>query len=124
MISVRSVIVSASKKKVEKKKEIIKTLLDNKRAQNLGIFERGYRMQASEIDQRLDVFPGQVDALTQEHCMALRREQPNPEEREAYQKFKGDKSQLTDLDQFLMKMMEIPWKDWNSMKMIEIQWKR
>jgi hypothetical protein len=95
------------KKKVEKKKEI-KTLLDNKRAQNLGIFERGYRMPASEINLRLDVFPGQPDALTQEHCMALRREQPNPEEREAYQKFKGDKSQLTDLDQFLMKMMEIP----------------
>lgn len=95
------------KKKTEVKKEI-KTLLDNKRAQNLGIFERGFRMPASEIDERLDVYPGQPDALTVEHCMALKREQPTMEEREAYKKYKGDKSLLSDLDQFLMKLMLIP----------------
>jgi hypothetical protein len=44
-------------KKKEAKKET-KSLLQPKRAQNLGIFERGYRMSVEVLDERLDIFPG------------------------------------------------------------------
>ena len=94
-------------KKKEKKKEI-KTLLDMKRGQNLGIFHSGFRMPVHELDKRLSIFPPDGDALTIEHLMALKREQPQQEEFEAYKKYRGDKTILSDLDQFLMKLMEVP----------------
>lgn len=43
-----------------------------------------------------------------EHVIAFRKLGPTPEEFEAYAKYKGDKSLLSSIDQFLMKLMDIP----------------
>lgn len=52
--------------------------------------------------------PPHTDALSVEHVIALRKMGPVPEEVESFAKYKGDKTVLSDIDQFLMKMMEIP----------------
>lgn len=101
----------AAETKVLKKKKAtaIKTLLDGKRAQNLGIFKSGFKIPMYELERRLSVLPPSKDALPIEHIQNLRKLGPTPEEREAYDRYKGDKTQLSDIDQFIMKLMEIPW---------------
>lgn len=100
----------AAETKVLKKKKAtaIKTLLDSKRGQNLGIFKSGFKIPMYELERRLSVMPPSTDALPIEHIQNLRKLGPTPEEREAYDRYKGDKTQLSDIDQFIMKLMEIP----------------
>jgi hypothetical protein len=109
-----------------KVKSEIKTLLDGKRAQNLGIFMAGFKTPLHDLDRILNTLPGQpgikissfyafwlnpffkkIGSLPLEHVIALRKLAPTPEEKEAYEKYQGDKRQLSDIDQFLMAMMSI-----------------
>ena len=92
----------------KKKKEQPKTLLDAKRGQNLGIFMSGFKIAVSELDRRLHHLPPHPDALPVEYIISLRKLAPTPEEYSSYKKYPGDKSQLSDIDQFLMRLMEIP----------------
>lgn len=68
----------------KKKKEAIKTLLDAKRAQNLGIFKSGFKVPMYELEKRLAILPPSSEALLIEHVQALKKLGPTPEEREAY----------------------------------------
>ncbi len=63
------------------------TLLDAKRAQNLGIFMSGFKMPLSELENALSVLPPTPGALSIEHVIALRKLGPTPEEFEAFKKY-------------------------------------
>eukprot|EP00051_Salpingoeca_urceolata_P007194 m.95448 g.95448 ORF g.95448 m.95448 type:complete len:1713 (-) comp15154_c1_seq2:26-5164(-) len=93
-------------KKKEKKK--IKTLLDTKRAQNLGIFMRSFTVPIHELNRFLSILPPDEDALPVEHVIALRKLGPTSEEIKAYERYKGDKTELDVIDQFLMRLIEVP----------------
>ena len=94
--------------KKKKDKKAIKSLLDGKRGQNLGIFKSTFRVTTSELDAALDVLPNVNGCLSEEQVYNLRKLGPTTEEEEAFAKYKGDKSQLADVDQFLMKLLSIP----------------
>eukprot|EP00730_Choanoeca_flexa_P004949 TRINITY_DN11846_c5_g1_i1.p1 TRINITY_DN11846_c5_g1~~TRINITY_DN11846_c5_g1_i1.p1 ORF type:complete len:1636 (+),score=587.46 TRINITY_DN11846_c5_g1_i1:537-4910(+) len=96
------------KKVAKKKKEQPKTLLDAKRGQNLGIFMRGFKTPIDQLDTSLSILPPKEGSLPVEYVVALRKLAPVPEEYESYKRYPGDKSQLSDIDQFLMKLMEVP----------------
>lgn len=101
---------AAEIKKIEKKeKKKIESMLDMKRSQNLGIFMAGFKVPMYELDEKLMTVPNaaQTNCLSMEHIMALKKLGPTPEEREAYARYKGDKAKLSEIDQFLMKLMEI-----------------
>jgi hypothetical protein len=103
-------IFAADEAKVlkKKKKEQPKTLLDAKRGQNLGIFMSSFKMSITELDERLSALPPSDKCLQLEMVQSLRKLAPTPEEFESYKKYPGDKSQLSEIDQFLMRFMEVP----------------
>ncbi|CAH3194613.1 unnamed protein product, partial [Porites evermanni] len=88
-------------------KPTAKTLLDPKRAQNLGIFLSGFKLSAKEIDEKLSVFREEDGALPMDHVIALKRFLPSTEEAEMYKNYKDDPSSLVPEDQFMMKLCEI-----------------
>jgi len=94
--------------KKAKKAETIKTLLDIKRGQNLGIFMAMFKMPAAELAPKLLVLPLANGALEYETVVSLRKFCPTADEDEAYARYKGDKSLLSDIDQFLMSLIAIP----------------
>ncbi|KAK2547291.1 Formin-like protein 18 [Acropora cervicornis] len=87
-------------------KATAKTLLDPKRAQNLGIFLSGFKMTAKQIDEKLSQFRGE-EALPMDQVIALKRFLPSAEEAEMYKNYKEDPSTLVPEDQFMMKLCEI-----------------
>jgi hypothetical protein len=87
-----------------------KTLLDSKRAQNLGIFLSGFKMSVDEIDTKLNIVDSDK-GLPLESVMALKRFQPTEEDVEMYSNFSGDKASLPPTDQFMMKVLHIIYVD-------------
>ena len=100
-------IKDATKKKKKEKKEI-KTLLDAKRSQNLGIFLSGFKMSPEDVQLALRMVPPNDAAMGLDHAIAVRKLAPTQEEAQAYAKFKGDHNALASEDKFLMSLMEIP----------------
>ncbi|XP_022802689.1 uncharacterized protein LOC111340162 isoform X4 [Stylophora pistillata] len=88
-------------------KPTAKTLLDPKRAQNLGIFLSGFKLSTKEIDEKLSVFREEDGALPMDHVIALKRFLPSAEEFEMYKNYKEDPSALLPEDQFMMKLCGI-----------------
>ena len=88
-----------------------KSLLDAKKAQNLGIFLSGFKMNVNDLESKLSTFDDE-NGLTSEEINALKRFQPTPEESEMFKTFKGDFEKLVDVDRFVYKMCEM--KDLNS----------
>lgn len=92
-----------------KKRENKLTILEQRRAQNLGIFLSGFRLPVDEIDTRLNVYDEKdPSGLPTATVVGLRRVIPTSEEVEAYKSYKGDKSQLGNLDKFMMGLMSVP----------------
>lgn len=98
---------SASKKKAKVEVKETKSLLDNNRAKNLGIFMRSFPIPLDEIEENLNAIDGS-GALELEHVIAMKRFQPSEEDREMYKNYKESKDKLQNEDQFLMKLCEIP----------------
>eukprot|EP00040_Diaphanoeca_grandis_P033013 m.201182 g.201182 ORF g.201182 m.201182 type:complete len:1357 (+) comp32792_c0_seq1:68-4138(+) len=100
---------AATKVLIEAKNVVqIKTMLDAKRGQNLGIFKSQFKMSFEDLERRLFTLPLLKDGLDLDIVQSLRKFGPTNTEIEAYTRYKGDKSQLSDLDQFLMRLIEIP----------------
>ena len=90
------------------KKSSPKSLLDNKRAQNLGIFLSGFKLKAEDVDRRLNFIDENDDGLPLEIVISLKRFQPSTEEAEMYKNFKGPKEELPKTDHFMIRLCEIP----------------
>eukprot|EP00911_Craspedida_sp_UC1_P003024 UC1_evm6s2203 len=99
---------AATKELKKKKKETPKTLLDAKRGQNLGIFMSNFKMPLGRLDAALTVLPPHEGHLPVEHVQALRKLAPTDEERVSYDKYPGNKAQLSKIDQWLMELMKVP----------------
>ena len=84
-----------------------KTMLDGKKAQNLGIFLSGFKLHPEEIESKLTM-SNEGEGLLQEHLVALKRFQPNTDELEMYKSFQGDASTLSVVDKFMLKLCQIP----------------
>jgi len=84
-----------------------KTMLDGKKAQNLGIFLSGFKLHPEEIESKLTMC-NEGEGLLQEHLVALKRFQPNTDELEMYKCFQGDTSTLSVVDKFMLKLCQIP----------------
>ena len=61
-----------------------------------------------ELEKKLTLLPPAEGVLPIEQVQALKKLGPTPEEKEAYERYKGDKALLSDMDQFLMALLEIP----------------
>ena len=59
--------------KKKKEKKAIKSLLDGKRGQNLGIFKSTFRVTMTELDAALDVLPNTDGCLSEEQVYNLRK---------------------------------------------------
>ncbi|CAB4040015.1 Hypothetical predicted protein, partial [Paramuricea clavata] len=90
------------------KKNASKSLLDNKRAQNLGIFLSGFKLNAQDVDRRLNFIDENDGGLPLEIVISLKRFQPSTEETEMYKNYKGAKEDLPKTDHFMIKLCEIP----------------
>lgn len=99
---------AATKAVVARKPEQMKTLLDVKRGQNLGIFKSQFKMSMDDLAKRLLVLPLGNDSLPYDTIQSLLKFGPTSIEIEAYSRYKGDKSSLSDVDRFLMELMDIP----------------
>eukprot|EP00794_Sanderia_malayensis_P011194 gene11194-12368_t len=84
-----------------------KTLLESKKAQNLGIFLSGFKMKPEEIESKLMVF-NEDEGLLLEQIVALKRFQPNTDEMELYRSFNGRADDLPLVDKFMLKLCDIP----------------
>ena len=84
-----------------------KTMLDGKKAQNLGIFLSGFKLHPEDIESRLTMFDDN-EGLLQEHLVALKRFQPNTDELEMYKNFQGNEADLSLVDRFMLKLCHIP----------------
>ena len=84
-----------------------KTMLDGKKAQNLGIFLSGFKLHPEDIESKLIMF-NEEEGLLQEHLVALKRFQPNTDEMEMYKNFQGNAASLTLVDKFMLKLCHIP----------------
>ena len=62
------------------------SLLDGKRAQNLGIFKSTFKMPMQEVALALNILPGAPGALTPDQVINIRKLAPTPEEDTAYAK--------------------------------------
>ena len=83
------------------------SLLDQRKAQNLGIFLSGFKLNDINIDAKLTIL-GKNEGFTSEEIVGLKRFQPTVDEMEMYKLFKGDISKLTDVDKFMIKLCNIP----------------
>jgi hypothetical protein len=68
----------------------------------------GFKVPVYELEERLTLLPPAEGVLPIEQVQALKKLGPTPEEKEAYERYKGDKALLSDMDQFLMALLEIP----------------
>ena len=100
--------------KIDKKKDetdLMKSqnisLLDQRKAQNLGIFLSGFKLNEVDIEKKLSVIEG-IGSFTSDEIIGLRRFQPSADEIEMYKLFKGDISKTTDVDKFMIKLCNIP----------------
>ncbi|XP_022106472.1 protein diaphanous homolog 3-like [Acanthaster planci] len=94
--------------KVETSKRKLKTFLDPKVAQNLGIFLAGFKMDAEELKFRLAILSEKDGGLSAEQINMLRRYYPTAEDMETYKKFKERQAELENADQFMLQLCEIP----------------
>ncbi|PIK44561.1 putative formin-like protein 6 [Apostichopus japonicus] len=86
----------------------LKSILDPKVAQNLGIFLAGFKMEVEEVKHRLTILRESEGGLSPEHIADLRKYHPNAEDMEAYKQFKDKPQELAPTDQFMMHFCEIP----------------
>ena len=84
-----------------------KTMLDGKKAQNLGIFLSGFKLRPEELESKLIMF-NKEEGLVLEQIVALKRFQPNTDELDMYKNFKGDTESLPLVDKFMHKLCDIP----------------
>ncbi|XP_066927240.1 formin-F-like [Clytia hemisphaerica] len=87
-------------------KNASKSLLDPKKAQNLGIFLSGFKLDVNDLESKLSTFDDE-NGLTSEEINALKRFQPTPEEIEMFKSFKGNFDKLVKVDKFVQKMCNI-----------------
>ncbi|XP_038070058.1 protein diaphanous homolog 3-like isoform X2 [Patiria miniata] len=93
---------------VETSKKKLKSFLDPKVAQNLGIFLAGFKMDAEELKFRLAIVSENNGGLGAEQINMLRRYYPTAEDMETYRKFKDRQAELEHADQFMLQLCEIP----------------
>ncbi|XP_033117345.1 formin-J-like isoform X2 [Anneissia japonica] len=98
---VQTVVQNTVKKK-------IKTLLDPKLAQNLGIFLSGFKIDLNDLKNRLVILYECDGGLSPEHISALRRFQPTTEDKEMYKSYDGNPTELEATDRFMILMCGIP----------------
>ncbi|XP_012564642.1 formin-F-like [Hydra vulgaris] len=82
-------------------------LLDQRKAQNLGIFLSGFKINETNIEEKL-MMHNTSEGLTNEEIVALKRFHPTVDEIEMYKKYQGDSKKLTDIDKFMIKLCNIP----------------
>ena len=92
--------VVRKKKKVVKKAAVV-SLLDGKRAQNLGIFKRTFKVNIADLPAKLKILPDMPGCLTVDQVINLRNLGPTPDEIEAFAKYTGDKTLLSDVDLYV-----------------------
>ncbi|XP_071505640.1 uncharacterized protein [Diadema antillarum] len=92
----------------ETSKKKLKSFLDPKVAQNLGIFLAGFKMDAEELKYRLTILSEQDGGLDPEHINVLRRYHPTAEDIETYRQFRETPHELEPTDQFMLQLCEIP----------------
>ncbi|XP_012564637.2 formin-J isoform X1 [Hydra vulgaris] len=83
------------------------TLLDQRKAQNLGIFLSGFKINETNIEEKLMMF-NTSEGLTNEEIVALKKFHPTADEVEMYKNYQGDNKKLTDIDKFMIKLCNIP----------------
>ncbi|XP_013405640.1 disheveled-associated activator of morphogenesis 1, partial [Lingula anatina] len=88
-----------------------KSLLDPKKAQNLGIFLMGLKMSAAQLKQKLDIVDETSGGLTTEQITAIRRYQPDKNEQKTLEQYSGVVSDLDRADQFMLELCRIPHLD-------------
>ena len=74
----------------------------------LGIFLSGFKLNAEDVDRRLNFIDENDDGLPLEIVISLKRFQPSTEEAEMYKNYKGPKEELPKTDHFMIKVMRIP----------------
>eukprot|EP00112_Aurelia_sp_Birch-Aquarium-sp1_P016065 Seg3607.1 transcript_id=Seg3607.1/GoldUCD/mRNA.D3Y31 product=Formin-H protein_id=Seg3607.1/GoldUCD/D3Y31 len=84
-----------------------KTMLDGKKAQNLGIFLSGFKLRPEELESKLIMF-NKEEGLVLEQIVALKRFQPNTDELDMYKNFQGNTESLPLVDKFMHKLCDIP----------------
>jgi len=92
--------------KSSKEGKSLKSLLEPKKAQNLGIFLSGFKLDVTDLDSKLSKLEDE-NGLTSEEIHALKRFQPTPEEVEMYKGYKGDIEKLPNVDKFVYKMCDM-----------------
>ncbi|XP_030831185.1 uncharacterized protein LOC100890634 isoform X2 [Strongylocentrotus purpuratus] len=92
----------------ETSKRKLKSFLDPKVAQNLGIFLAGFKMDAEELKYRLTILSEQDGGLDPEHINVIRRYHPTTEDVEAYGQYRDKPQELEQTDQFMLQLCEIP----------------
>ena len=84
-----------------------KSILDPKKAQNLGIFLSVFKLGDTDIEAKLCALD-ETDGLSSEQIVALRRFKPSVEEFEMYKSYKGDTKKMINIDKFMLKLCKIP----------------
>ncbi|XP_033626676.1 uncharacterized protein LOC117289591 isoform X2 [Asterias rubens] len=100
---------SETTEKADTSKKKLKSFLDPKVAQNLGIFLAGFKMDAEELKFRLAILSEDDGGLSAEQINILRRYHPTAEDIETYKKFKDRQAELENTDQFMLQLCEIPY---------------
>jgi hypothetical protein len=70
----------------------------------LGIFLSGFKLNAQDVDRRLNFIDENDGGLPLEIVISLKRFQPNTEEAEMYRNYKGAKEDLPKTDHFMIKV--------------------
>ncbi|XP_046854649.1 formin BNI1-like isoform X2 [Xenia sp. Carnegie-2017] len=82
-------------------------IMDEKRAQTLEIFLKAAKLNANNIDMRLNCID-ETDGLPLEKVQFLKSHLPKREDKKKYKDYKDGNKDLTKADQFMMKLCEIP----------------
>ena len=71
----------------------------------LGIFLSGFKLNAQDVDRRLNFIDENDGGLPLEIVISLKRFQPSTEETEMYKNYKGAKEELPKTDHFMIKVI-------------------
>eukprot|EP00698_Gefionella_okellyi_P002059 TRINITY_DN11938_c0_g1_i1.p1 TRINITY_DN11938_c0_g1~~TRINITY_DN11938_c0_g1_i1.p1 ORF type:complete len:1025 (+),score=275.90 TRINITY_DN11938_c0_g1_i1:200-3274(+) len=99
-------VVADNKTKIDTQEGVIHSLLDTRRANNIGITLSGIPLTHAEI--REAVMSVDDSKLTLENVSSLLKICPSSDEADAISKFKGDMEDLTVADQFFAEMLTVP----------------
>eukprot|EP00347_Sterkiella_histriomuscorum_P017360 403349681 len=94
------------KKKMKSKTSKVIYVLDQKRVSDIGIQLSGYPMSIKDTVAALLSLDDQI--LDQDKIQKLQRISPNPDETEKLLAYKGDLSELTNIEQFLIQLLQVP----------------